>query len=204
MISVYWILASLAVASAQVIYYPPASSNVNNLTYALSGSGAPGIYNSSTTPDSEYGSYNWCNMPHVREREYKWVSLVLHRCSMCWAIVAPDSGPHQRIIHSNMWKSFKDTINAHPTRQTHFLRKIHSGHALALDLPLAPPGNASGFLSSWKDLLTRTYSLNRKRVSPVQWQMFADVANPWTSTVGPGFVDSTYAWHDLCPLDPPS
>lgn len=146
MISIYWILVSLAVASAQVTHYPPASSNVNNLTYALSGSGAPGIYNSSTTPDTEYGTYNWCNMPHVREREYKWVLLILRCCSVCWAIVAaPIAGPRQRIIHFNTWKSFRDTINAHPTRQTHFSRKIHSGHALALDLPLAPPGNASGF-----------------------------------------------------------
>ena len=54
-------------------YYPPASTNVNNLTHALNGSGAPGIYNSSQTPDQQYGQYNWCNMPHVRSREYKWV-----------------------------------------------------------------------------------------------------------------------------------
>ncbi|KAM6490548.1 hypothetical protein JOM56_013891 [Amanita muscaria] len=44
---------------------------INNWSWALNGSGAPGIYNSSVTPDSEYGTYNWCNMPHVRSKEYK-------------------------------------------------------------------------------------------------------------------------------------
>lgn len=65
------LLSSLAAATANPIHYPPKSSNINNLTFALNGPGAPGIYNSSNTPDSEYGSYNWCNMPHVRPREYK-------------------------------------------------------------------------------------------------------------------------------------
>ncbi|GMK55718.1 hypothetical protein CspeluHIS016_0207740 [Cutaneotrichosporon spelunceum] len=52
-------------------HYPPAPDTWANLTWALSGPGAPGIYNSSHTPDSQYGIYNWCNMPHVRNQEYK-------------------------------------------------------------------------------------------------------------------------------------
>ncbi len=59
------------VAAAGVVHYPPSSTNVNNLTFALHGTGRPGIFDSSTTPDKEYGTYNWCNMPHVRAREYK-------------------------------------------------------------------------------------------------------------------------------------
>jgi len=66
------LLASVVVtARATVVHYPPAQSNINNLTFALTGTGAPGIFNSSTSPDKSYGEYNWCNMPHVRAREYK-------------------------------------------------------------------------------------------------------------------------------------
>lgn len=63
--------ASLSLASAAVTRYPPKSSEINNLDAALNGTGAPGIYNSANTPDEIYGTYNWCNMPHVRQREYE-------------------------------------------------------------------------------------------------------------------------------------
>jgi hypothetical protein len=68
----------LAVVDAvvNVTHYAPSNNNINNLTFALSGTGAPGIFNSSNTPDAEYGIYNWCNMPHVRTREYKYVPRV--------------------------------------------------------------------------------------------------------------------------------
>jgi hypothetical protein len=70
------LLASVAtIAKATVVHFPPAQTNTNNLTFALSGTGAPGIFNSSTVPDKSYGEYNWCNMPHVRTREYKYASL---------------------------------------------------------------------------------------------------------------------------------
>ncbi len=59
------------VYAVNVTHYAPRSTNLNNLTYVLNGTtDAPGIFNTSTTPDSEYGTYNWCNMPHVRVREY--------------------------------------------------------------------------------------------------------------------------------------
>jgi len=52
-------------------WYAPAKGQVNNLGTAVSSQGIYGfIYNSSDTPDAEYGMYNWCNMPHVRPREY--------------------------------------------------------------------------------------------------------------------------------------
>ena len=60
--------------SAQVVHYPPTSTNLNNLTFVLNGSGAPGIFNSSVTPEKDYGIYNWCNMPHVRAQEYKYIT----------------------------------------------------------------------------------------------------------------------------------
>ncbi|KAF9450832.1 histidine phosphatase [Macrolepiota fuliginosa MF-IS2] len=65
------LLLSVAGASAAVVHFPPSSTNINNLTFALSGTGPPGIFNSSVTPNKEYGTYNWCNMPHVRTKEYK-------------------------------------------------------------------------------------------------------------------------------------
>lgn len=74
---------------SNVTYHAPAASNVNSIAFAVNGTGAPGIYNSSTTPDAIYGTYNWsarlptsrvdqdaeercqrCNMPHARTREY--------------------------------------------------------------------------------------------------------------------------------------
>jgi 2-phosphoxylose phosphatase len=63
--------AVITLANADVVHYPPSSTNINNLGFVLNGTGAPGIYNTSTTPDQIYGTYNWCNMPHVRTKEYK-------------------------------------------------------------------------------------------------------------------------------------
>lgn len=54
-------------------WYAPAQTLVNNLTHVVANSttGVYGfIYDSSYTPDDEYGTYNWCNMPHVRKTEY--------------------------------------------------------------------------------------------------------------------------------------
>jgi hypothetical protein len=58
-------------ADVDVAWYAPSRQNVNNLTHVLETNGVWGfIYNSSHTPDSDYGTYNWCNMPHVRSKEY--------------------------------------------------------------------------------------------------------------------------------------
>ncbi|KAK2459977.1 hypothetical protein APHAL10511_007983 [Amanita phalloides] len=65
------LVIALARSLAVVVHYPPNQTQLNNYTFALNGTGAPGIYNSSETPDNEYGIYNQCNMPHVRKREYK-------------------------------------------------------------------------------------------------------------------------------------
>ncbi|KAG9257651.1 histidine phosphatase superfamily [Emericellopsis atlantica] len=52
-------------------WHAPAESNVNNLTTAVHGQGTYGfIFNRSDTPDDKYGTYNYCNMPHVRAKEY--------------------------------------------------------------------------------------------------------------------------------------
>ncbi|TGJ79862.1 hypothetical protein E0Z10_g8904 [Xylaria hypoxylon] len=52
-------------------WYPPRNTSINDLATALRGSGVYGfIFNSSESPDGQYGTYNWCNMPHVRKQEY--------------------------------------------------------------------------------------------------------------------------------------
>ncbi|KAG8674272.1 hypothetical protein FPOAC1_000236 [Fusarium poae] len=53
-------------------WYPPSENNVNSLSGAINGEGTYGfIFDSSVTPDEKYGTYNWCNMPHARKREYE-------------------------------------------------------------------------------------------------------------------------------------
>ena len=68
------LVASASVAAAQDVnldWHPPRRTEVNNLTAALDGEGVHGfIFNTSNTPDERYGTYNWCNMPHVRKTEY--------------------------------------------------------------------------------------------------------------------------------------
>ncbi|KAB5585284.1 histidine phosphatase superfamily [Coniochaeta sp. 2T2.1] len=58
-------------ASVDITWHAPAASLINNLTNVVSARGVYGyIYNTSATPDSQYGIYNWCNMPHVRKDIY--------------------------------------------------------------------------------------------------------------------------------------
>nr|XP_018267388.1 acid phosphatase [Kwoniella dejecticola CBS 10117]OBR89546.1 acid phosphatase [Kwoniella dejecticola CBS 10117] len=52
-------------------HYPPSNTANTDLDKVINGTGAPGIYWSSNTPDEEYGTYNWCHMPHVRKTEYQ-------------------------------------------------------------------------------------------------------------------------------------
>lgn len=70
-------LALLALLGAQqalavdVPWHAPNATEINNLDKVLSSDGVYGfIFDSSQTSDKEYGKYNWCNMPHVRPREY--------------------------------------------------------------------------------------------------------------------------------------
>jgi len=58
-------------AAVDIKWYPPAQTKINNLSAVVSEEGVYGfIYNTSETPDSQYGTYNWCNMPHVRKDIY--------------------------------------------------------------------------------------------------------------------------------------
>lgn len=57
---------------ADLSWYAPSKNPINDLSGVIKGEGIYGfIYNTSVTPDEEYGTYNWCNMPHTRKREYQ-------------------------------------------------------------------------------------------------------------------------------------
>ncbi|TVY47528.1 Counting factor [Lachnellula occidentalis] len=61
-----------AASTVDLNWHAPNATGINNLTEVIGGEGIYGfIYNSSNTPASQYGVYNWCNMPHVRATEYK-------------------------------------------------------------------------------------------------------------------------------------
>lgn len=53
-------------------WYPPKKTWINDLDQVLNGTGTNGfVFNSSQLPNGvEYGTYNWCNMPHARKDEY--------------------------------------------------------------------------------------------------------------------------------------
>ena len=71
-LSSLWSMGAIVSArKADLAWYPPSNTSINNLTVALYGEGVYGfIFNTSNTPDAQYGTYNWCNMPHVRKTEY--------------------------------------------------------------------------------------------------------------------------------------
>ncbi|KAI2602506.1 phosphoglycerate mutase-like protein [Hypoxylon sp. NC1633] len=65
------IARTIVAREPDLAWYAPSNTSINNLTAALASRGVYGfIFNSSETPDVQYGTYNWCNMPHVRRSEY--------------------------------------------------------------------------------------------------------------------------------------
>lgn len=57
-------------------WYAPKKSWINDLKQVINGSGTNGFeFGGSQLPVGiPYGTYNWCNMPHVREQEYSKVN----------------------------------------------------------------------------------------------------------------------------------
>ncbi|KAJ7221754.1 phosphoglycerate mutase-like protein [Mycena pura] len=149
------LLASLAaLTGATVVHYPPAQSKINNLTFVLNGAGAPGIFDSSVTPDKLYGEYNWCNMPHVRTREYKTPS---HEFTLEYVEIIQR---HHKRTPYNTNTFFKEDVS----------------WSCDGEGPAAYGKGPSGVSSD---------------VTEIQWQAFTSTQNPWTNSVGPGFVDTT-------------
>jgi acid phosphatase len=68
-----WIpIATASNASVDLGWHAPKKSWINNLEKVLNGSGTNGfVFSGSQLPaGTPYGTYNWCNMPHVRSDEY--------------------------------------------------------------------------------------------------------------------------------------
>lgn len=53
-------------------WYAPKKTWINDVTGIIEGKGTHGFYFGGSTlpPGTEYGTYNWCNMPHARREEY--------------------------------------------------------------------------------------------------------------------------------------
>jgi len=60
-------------SSIDLDWHPPNATWINDLSSIVNGTGTYGfVFNSSQLPDEvSYGTYNWCNMPHVRAQEYQ-------------------------------------------------------------------------------------------------------------------------------------
>jgi hypothetical protein len=69
------VFGSVAVAQNVTVdlkWHAPKKSWINDLGQVLNATGTNGfVFNSSQLPaGTKYGTYNWCNMPHVRPQEY--------------------------------------------------------------------------------------------------------------------------------------
>jgi hypothetical membrane protein len=66
------IVGAQNVSEVDLGWYAPKKSWINDLGQVLNGTGTNGfLFNGSQLPVGvQYGTYNWCNMPHVRKEEY--------------------------------------------------------------------------------------------------------------------------------------
>lgn len=72
-IPLVWVsVASTHNNSIDLGWYAPKKSWINDLGQVLNGTGTNGFgFGGSQLPAGiPYGTYNWCNMPHVRSQEY--------------------------------------------------------------------------------------------------------------------------------------
>jgi hypothetical protein len=52
-------------------WHRPNATSINNLTAVINGTGVFGFqFDAVSSSDVPYRTYNWCNMPHVRQQEY--------------------------------------------------------------------------------------------------------------------------------------
>lgn len=63
-------------STADLSWHAPNKTWINDLSQIINSTGTHGFaFNGSALPDGvPYGTYNWCNMPHVRREEYPKVS----------------------------------------------------------------------------------------------------------------------------------
>ena len=68
-----WLPAAVAQnRTIDLSWHAPKKTWINDLSRVLNDAGTNGFhFNGSALPDGvPYGTYNWCNMPHVRREEY--------------------------------------------------------------------------------------------------------------------------------------
>ncbi|KAJ3886161.1 histidine phosphatase [Lentinula edodes] len=147
-------------SATDIVHYPPKLTNLNNLTFVLNGIGTPGIFNSSITPDFEYGMYNWCNMPHVRAREYQ----------------TPSSAYTLKYI---------EIIQRHHKRTPYA-----SNTFFKEDIPWDCTGEGPVYYGKGTVGVTDDPTV-------IQWSAYTNSQNPFTNSVGPGFVGSNCAFPQI-------
>ena len=113
--------ATCASPSVDLSWHPSPIEDVNSLSSVEKNSSIYGfIFNSSSEPVGvPYGTYNWCNMPHVRSQEYK-KAPVAYKLEYVEVVKHVDF-PKDSSAHA---LRFNVTTNAHPTLQTH----SHTSH----------------------------------------------------------------------------
>lgn len=111
----------MAAASVDLGWYPPNATVINNLTHVLETTGVYGfVYNNSYPTDVLYGTYNWCNMPHVRKQEYKKPSgeYKLKYVEIVRSLYDKEIVPV--LSQAKLQDRFTDITSAPFTLQTHF------------------------------------------------------------------------------------
>ncbi|KAG7750159.1 hypothetical protein KL912_000719 [Ogataea haglerorum] len=70
-----------AITAAEIVHHAPIENEFSDLDQVFNSSRGTndGIYNSSYVPDSKYGQYNFCNMPHVRKDTYPQVDQSVYK-----------------------------------------------------------------------------------------------------------------------------
>jgi hypothetical protein len=72
-LSLFWLpLVAAQNTTVDLSWHAPKKTWINDLSGVLKGNGTHDFYfNGSKLPaGAKYGTYNWCNMPHVRRDEY--------------------------------------------------------------------------------------------------------------------------------------
>jgi acid phosphatase len=72
-VPLFWIPTVISQnASVDLGWHAPKKSWINDLGQVINGTGTNGFHfsGSQLSAGAPYGTYNWCNMPHVRRQEY--------------------------------------------------------------------------------------------------------------------------------------
>lgn len=174
-------------------WHPPKKTQINDLNAVIHGTGVFGgyIFNSSQDPSGvSYGTYNWCNMPHVRKEEYiippkeyqlEYVELVILAISVKSRHRLLCKGNVRVIrIQSNLPTTDPQTSQAHTVRCKHLPPRVLLLGLLGrrpLLLRGAPQPLRQQVLSN---ILVRLHHLNQSiRPARFQWDMSIPTNHAW-------------------------